>query len=157
MSDSSRLIAIGRLSVPRGWEVRSESTFLAPQQPTQEMPTLRTPEKAPRGNVVISRRPETRALELVVNERRKEVVKLWPNGRVSPVEKHVFDDAAGGLSFDAQFSTHEFGPVLQAHRLRIDDGVATHVVVTVVAADRAKLDSLLEVARTYRPPDGESS
>ncbi len=140
----------GQFAAPLNWEVRSRVSFHAPvNEAPKDWADAHSTQS--RENIVVSRRlvkdsqTPKKLLESILNELATNIRGM----AISNSDELKFDDGNAGAMVDVTLPASPQVQALQRHAVRIDEGIATHLIVTV--AEQSRREELGALLRTFRP------
>ncbi|MEZ4270751.1 MAG: hypothetical protein R3C68_04765 [Myxococcota bacterium] len=140
----------GGIVFPGEWEVHSDVVLVMPAKAALSAPLTGKSTVGSNSSIVISQRPAVdmdaaRRLEGIVREIGAQVPRL----KYQQAEAFVFLDNSKAATVMIEFEANPGMVLLQQHILRVDNHLETHIACTVNVGNRADLNELLNVVRTY--------
>ena len=147
-------VALGHIDLPEGWSMATQIELTEPPGKGIAMPLAgRGETKRPGANIMVARAsaPRTTAQQALDGFVKSYASCVEQVSRLHD-DMITFADGREGVSVTLAFSVDGFRAA-QRHLFRIDDGIATHITISVDEGSKTRLDdALLAVALSFRLP-----
>ena len=149
-------LRIGTLALPEGWSARVDASFIEPPTAIASDARMRNPAKEIAGaRITISRgRAENDDIDAgqALGAFIDFMLQNTASARKLADAAFVFDDGVSGRCTLVQVDVDDGMTWLQSHIYRVDEGIITHLTLSVIAAQSARLEGDLRlVAASYSP------